>query len=156
MIDLDKTFRVASQGCTLSSDNISRFIKPQCPPRFQEVTCRTGGLDWVPDDGSWWNFQGSYSWVLPIFSHHLQVHQEHTCPPRLQEGTWRTGGVLTGFLMIDLYETWNWKVASQGCSTSSDTISRSVRNLHILKVPSWSLGGHEGSWQTWRCCQKMG
>ena len=43
--------------------------------------------------------------MIPIIGHHLQVDQENAHPPRLQGETWRTGGVLTGFLMLDLDET---------------------------------------------------
>ena len=62
-------------------------------------------LDRVSDVGSWWNFHRSFWSMIPIIWHHLQVHQESPHPLRLQEETWRTGGVLTGFLMLDLDET---------------------------------------------------
>ena len=44
--------------------------------------------------------------------------------------TWRTGGVLTCFLMSDLDETFT--DTSDGCSPTSDTISRSIRNVHVV------------------------
>ena len=56
-------------------------------------------------------------------------HMTH--PPRLQGETWRTGGVLTGFLMSNLHET--FREASLGLSHPSDTITRCIRNLHVLQ-----------------------
>ena len=52
------------------------------------------------------------------------------CPPGLQEDTRRTGGVLTWFLMSDLDKTFT--DTSNGCSLPSDTISRSIRNVHVV------------------------
>ena len=48
--------------------------------------------------------------MIPIIGHHLQVDQEPAHPPRLQGETWRIGVVLT-----------------------YDTISRFIRNLHLLQ-----------------------
>ena len=84
----------------------------------------------VPDVKSWWNFHRHFWWMFPPIWHHPQVHQECPYPPRLQEETWRTGGVLTWFCMSDLDETFT--ETSDGCSLPSDTISRSIRNVHVL------------------------
>ena len=99
----------------------------------------------VSDVGSWWIFQISFWRMIPIIWHHLQVHQEPPCPPRLQEETWRTGGVLTGFLMLDLDETFT--EASEVLSLSYDTTSRFIRNLHILQDSRRRLEGPVESWQ---------
>ena len=69
----------------------------------------------------------------------LQVHQEPPHPPRLQGETWRTGGALTGFLLLDLDET--FIEASEGRSLSSDTTSRFIRNLHDLQDFRKFIGG---------------
>ena len=95
-------------------------------------------LDRVPEVGSWYNFHRSFQWMLPHVWHYLQVHQKSPCPPRLQKETKRTGGVLTGFLKLNLDVTFT--EASYGCSLLSDTISRFIRNLHVLEG-SWSLDG---------------
>jgi len=72
-----------------------------------------------------------------ILDHH-QVHQEPQRPPRLQEETRRTGGVLTCFLRFNLHET--LREASLGYSLPSETITRCVRNLHVLKDSRKILG----------------
>ena len=94
--------------------------------------------------GSWWNFHRSFWWMLAPIWHHLQVHQECPCPPRLQEETWRTGGVLTWFLMSDLDETFT--DTSDECSLQSDTISRSIWNIHVLLESRKRHGGQEKFW----------
>ena len=106
-------------------------------------------FDKVSDVGSWWNFHGSFWRMIPITWHHLQVHQEPPCPPRLQEETWRTGGVLTGFLLSNLHET--FREASLGCSLSSETITRYIRNLHVLQDSRKRLGGQVEFWQAFWC-----
>jgi len=58
---------------------------------------------------------------------------------RLHEENWRTGGVLTWFLMSDHYETFT--DSSAGCSLLSNTISRSIRNNHLLLDFRKRLGG---------------
>ena len=78
--------------------------------------------------------------LAPIWHHH-QVHQECPCPPRLQEKTWRTGGVLTWFLMSDLDQSFT--DTSDGCSFPSNTISRFIRNVHVL------LDSRKGGVLTW-------
>ena len=106
-------------------------------------------LDRVSDVRSWWNFHRSFWSMIPIIWHHLQVHQEPPHPPRLQEETWRTGGVLTGFLMLDLDETFT--EASEWWSLSYDTTSMFIRNLHILQDSRERLGGQVESWQGLWC-----
>ena len=70
--------------------------------------------------------------------------------------------------MSDLDETFT--DTSDECFLPSDTISRSIRNVHVLQdsrknhvktppvlqVSSWSLGGHGYSWLPWRWCQMGG
>ena len=58
--------------------------------------------------------------------------------------TWMTGEVLTWFLMSDLYETFT--DTSDGCSLLSDTISRSIRKVHVLLESRKRLGGHVKHW----------
>jgi len=101
-------------------------------------------LDRVCDVGSWWNLHRSFWSMIPIIWHHLQVYQEPPHPPRLQGETWRTGGVLTGFLMLDLDETFT--EASEVLSLSYDTTSRFIRNLHILQDSRERLWGQVDSW----------
>ena len=96
-------------------------------------------LDRVSDVESWWNFSRSFWRMIPIIWNHLQVHQKPPCPPRLPEEAWRTGGVLTGFLMLDLDETFT--EASEGWSLSSDTTSRFIRNHHVLQESRTRIGG---------------
>ena len=81
--------------------------------------------------------------------HYLQAHQEPQCPPRLQEETKRTGEFLTGFLMSNLDETFT--EVSKWCPLLSDTISRFIRNLHVLQDSRKRLRGQVESWQgSWR------
>ena len=89
--------------------------------------------------GSWWDFHRSFWWILAPIWHRLQVHQECLGPPRLREETWRTGVVLTWFLMSDLDETFT--DTSDGCSLPSDTISRSIRNVHDHLDSRKRIGG---------------
>ena len=63
------------------------------------------------------------------------------CPLGLQEETWRTGGVLTWFLMPDLDETFT--DTSDECSLPSDTISGSIRKIHVLLESRKRGGGQE-------------
>ena len=69
--------------------------------------------------------------LAPIWHHH-KVHQE--CP-------WRTCGVLTWLLMSDLDETFTDTL--DRCSLQYDTISRSIRNVHVLLYSRKRL---EDSW----------
>ena len=101
-------------------------------------------LDRLSHVQSSWNFQGSFFWMLLSILDHHQVHQEPLRPPRLQEETRRTVGVLTGFLMSNLHET--FREASLGCSHPSETITRCVRNIHVLKDSWKKLGGQVKSW----------
>ena len=110
----------------------------------------------VSDVGYWWNFHRNFLRIIPIIWHQLlvhqeslQVHQEFLSLPRLQVETWRTGGVLTGFLMLDLDETFT--EASEVLSLSYDTTSRFIRNLHILQDSRKRLGGQVESWQGFWC-----
>ena len=98
----------------------------------------------VPDVRSWWNFHRHFWWMFPPIWHHLQVHQECWSPPRLQVETWRTVGVLTWFLMSDLDKTFT--DTYDGCSLASDTISKSIRNVHVLLDSRKRLGGQVDFW----------
>ena len=98
---------------------------------------------------SLWNFYRSFWRLIQVKWHHLQVNQEPPCPPRLQEGTWRTGRVLTGFLMLDLDEIFT--ATSEGWYMSYDTISRFIRNLHVVQHSRKRLGGQIESWQASWC-----
>ena len=100
-------------------------------------------LDMVPDVRHWWNCHKHFWWMFPPIWHHLQFHQEFQYPPRLQEETWRTCGVLTWLLISDLDET--FKDTSDGCSLPSATISKSIRNVHVLLESRKRLGGQEKS-----------
>ena len=82
--------------------------------------------------------------MFPPIWHHLQVHQECPCPPRLREETWRIGGVLMRFLMSDLDDTFT--DTSDECFLPSDTISRSIRTIHVLLESQKRHGGQEKSW----------
>ena len=79
------------------------------------------------------------------FWHHLQVSQEHPFPPRLQEETWRTGGVLTGFFSTNHHQT--CRKYSLVYFNPSNTISKCVRNIHVLQDSRRTLGGQEESWR---------
>ena len=83
--------------------------------------------------------------MFPPIWHHLQVHQECPCPPRLQEETWRKGGVLTWLLMSDHDKTFS--DTYDDCFLPSETISSSIRNVHILQ----RLGGQVESWHGSSC-----
>ena len=109
-----------------------------CPPKIQEED--RWSLDMVSDVRSWLNFHRHSWWMFHPIWYHIQVHQECPCPPRLQEETWRTCGVLTWFLMSDFDETVT--NTSDGYSIPSDTIYRSIRNVHILLESRMRLGGH--------------
>ena len=74
-----------------------------------------------------------------IICHQHQLHQEPPCPPKLLEETWRKCGVLTWLLISDLDETFT--DTSNGCSLSSVTISRSIRNVHVLLDSRKRLSG---------------
>ena len=117
-------------------------MSSKTPGKDLEDMC---SLDWVPDIQSRWKFNRSFQRMLPPIWHHLQVYQESPCPPRLQEETKRTGGVLTGFLMVNLDE--NFTESSKDCSLLSDTISRFIRNLHVLQDSRKRLRGQVESWQ---------
>jgi len=93
----------------------------------------------VPDVGFWWNFQSNFIGLIHVIWHHLQVRQEHPCPPRLKEGTWRTSKVMTGFLMLESEEIFT--ATKHVWYMSYDTISRFVRNLHVLQDSRKGLGG---------------
>ena len=84
--------------------------------------------------------------ILPIW-HHLQVHQECPCPPWLQEKTCRTGEVLTWFLMSDLNETST--DTSDECFLPYETVSRSIRNTHVLLESRKRHGGQEKYWHSY-------
>ena len=104
-------------------------------------------FDKVTDVGSWWNFQRCFLRMIPIIWYQLHVHQEPKWPPWLQEETWRTGGVLTGFLMLDLDETFTeaserlflmstQTPGSSGTSVSSLTPGRDLEDRRSLdRVP---------------------
>ena len=85
------------------------------------------------------------------FWHHLQVSQEHPFPPRLQEETWRTGGVLTGFFSTNHHQT--CRKYSLVYFNPSNTISKCLRNIHVLQDSRRRLGGQEESWQAF--CQPI-
>ena len=96
----------------LLNDDPYHMTPPPCSSRTSTSSKTPGrdledrwSLDRVCDVGSWWNLHRSFWSMIPIIWHHLQVYQEPPHPPRLQGETWRTGGVLTGFLMLDIDET---------------------------------------------------
>ena len=64
---------------------------------------------------------------------------EHPCSPILQEETLMIDVVLTNFPMWDLDETFS--KASLGYYGYPDTISSSIRNLHVLQDSRKRLGG---------------
>ena len=129
-----------------------------CPPRLQGETWRTSGA--LTNDTTsriirnLHNLQDSRErlggQVEPWQSFCcFQVYQEPPHPPRLQGETWRKGGVLTGFLMLDLDETFT--KASEVWSLSYDTTSRFIRILHILQDSRKRLEGQVEPWQGF-CC----
>ena len=84
--------------------------------------------------------------MLWVTWHLLQLHQEQPCPPRLQEE--RIGGVLMRFLMYDLDETFSKSTFRY--YEYSDTISSSIKNIHILQDSRKILGGQvESWWSSW-------
>ena len=80
------------------------------------------------------NLQEIFLGIFQPFQHHLQVSQEHPWPPRLQEETWRTGRVLTGFLSTNQLQT--CRKHSWGWFNPFDTISKCLRNIHVLQDSS--------------------
>ena len=73
--------------------------------------------------------------------------------PTLWKDTWRTIGVLTGFLMSNLCE--NFQEASLWLSLPSRTISRGVRNLHVLQDSRKRLWGQLESWKGSWCSTEV-
>ena len=101
-------------------------------------------LDLVPNVQSWLKFHWSFQRMpLPIW-HHLQVNQEPPCPPRLQEETKRQVEYWLLFLMFNPDETFT--EVSKWCPLLSDTISRFIRNLHVLQDSRKRLRGQVESW----------
>ena len=137
----DKLLKEDPYHLTPPSGSSGTSTSSKTPGRYLEDRW---SLDRVCDVGSRWNFHISFWMMIPIIWHQLQVHQEPPCPPRLQEETWRTGGVLTGFLMLDLDETFT--EASEGWPLSSDTNSRFIRNLHVFQHSMKLLGGQGEFW----------
>ena len=138
--------------------DVSSYLAPSPGPSGMSMSSKTpgrdledrGSLDMVPDVRSWWNFHRHFLWMFPPIWHHLQVHQECPCPPRLRDETWRIGGVLTWFLMSDLDDTFTQ--TSDECFLPSDTISRSIRNIHVLLESRKRHGWQAESWWGF-CCQ---
>ena len=106
-------------------------------------------LDWLLHAQSSWKLHTMLLAIFQVIWHHLQVCQEHPSPPRLLVESWRTSRVLTNFYMSNHLEIFTQ------CFWPSfklfDTISKCVRNIHVLHDSCWSLGGHTKSWLTCTC-----
>ena len=76
------------------------------------------------DGQYWWKIHRSFQRMLPPIWQHLQI--------------------LTGFLMSNLDE--NFTEVSKEFSLLSDTISRFIRNLHVLQDSGKRLRGQVKSW----------
>ena len=139
MSDLDVNFLESSDGCSLPSDTISRSIRNVYV--LLDFGKRLGGLveSW---HGSWCQILMKLSQTLLMDVPSHLTPSPDPCHPGLQEETWRTGGVLTWFLMSDLDQSFT--DTSDGCSFPSDTISRFIRNVHVL------LDSRKGGVLTWR------
>ena len=103
------------------------------------------------------SWHGSWCQILMPLSQTLQIDvpshltsSPGPCPPRLQTPeTWWTGGVLTWLLMSDYDKTLS--DTYDECSLPSDTISSSIRNVHVLQ----RLGGQVESWHGSSCQMKL-
>ena len=79
---------------------------------------------------------------------HQEACQYSTYSQSLFLESWRKGMFLMELEMV----SWYSKYARE---TSLKVLSRYIirklaKTTHIIKVSSWSLGGHGGSWWTWR------
>ena len=141
MSDLHATFTDTSERCSLPSDIISRSIRNV---NVLLDSRKKLGVQVESLHGSWCQILMPLSQTLQIDVPSHLTSSPGPCPPRLQEKNWRTDGVLTWFLMSGLDETFT--DTSGKCSRPSDTISRSIRNIHVLLESRKTHGGQEKSW----------
>ena len=57
-----------------------------------------------------------------------------------------------GFKMTLQDHEETWKFHKDWSSWTLSRLSTSFKSLHVLQVSSWILGGHGGSWQSWKWC----
>ena len=96
--------------------------------------------------------QGSFTESF-IKIQHLEACQDPTYPPSLSLESWRKGMFLMELEMV----SWSSKYPREASLkvTSRSIIRKLVKTTPIIKVSSWSLGGHGGSWWTWRWCREV-
>ena len=136
MSDPDETFTDTYDGCSLPFDTISRSAR-----NVHVLLDSSKGLG-----GQVESQHTSWSQILIKLSQMLlmDVPSHLTLSPghqkiRIYEDIWKTWKVFTWFLMSDLDETFT--DTSDGCSLPSDTISRFIRNVHVLLDSGKRLGG---------------
>ena len=86
-----------------------------------------------------------------IKKQHQEACQDSTYPPSPFLESWRIWRFLKNLEIVsyDMYQPSEVVVKI----SSNSNIRNPIKTLLVLQVPSWSLGGHGGSWQTWRWCQ---
>ena len=86
--------------------------------------------------------QGSFTESF-IKIQHLEACQDPTYPPSLSLESWRKGMFLMELEMV----SWSSKYPREASLkvTSRSIIRKLVKTTPIIKVSSWSLGGHGGS-----------
>ena len=98
----------------------------------------------------WWETPTQVLWMVCeslMRIGHVEGHQDSARPPSPFLESWRTWRFLTGLILVwdPPHKPSEWSVKVWW----GLAMWKGIKTLPVLQVPSWSLGGHGGSWQGW-------